>query len=155
MTHNNTRAFFPHLSPDIIYKIVNVCTYCVFWRTNNKILLSFHQSVLFFVSFFRGNIRVMYRYLQDNITQTYKMYIYIYKYVNICIYTVYIYAGHCNTALNWWSYRESILTILVFVLFFTSEPLLPVTNTHTRALPTARPRASSLFLSVCYFNRCL
>lgn len=68
------------------------------------------------------------------------MYIY-----SIFIY-IFIYAGHCNTALNWCSYRESVLTTSVFV--FTFKPLLPV----TKNLLTSNPRACSLYLIYALFH---
>lgn len=67
----------------LIYNIPTVFTYCVSWRTNNKIL-SRHLRFCFYQS----NKGVTYCYLQrQQHTNTRDIYIYIY-------------AGHCNTAFN-------------------------------------------------------
>lgn len=49
--HTITLGLFFSLSlpPQTLFTIYwTLCTYCVSWRTNNKILFSFHQSVFFF-----------------------------------------------------------------------------------------------------------
>lgn len=77
--HTITLELFFHLSPDIIYMIPNVCTYCVFWRTNNKILLFFSSVcfVLFFVGFFfssgkhQSNVPIFTRQNHTDIQEVY------------------------------------------------------------------------------------
>lgn len=84
------RLFITHKTPiccfflSLIYNILKICTYCVSWRTNNKILSLHLLFSLFSPCFSRANIGVTYCYLHGR------------QHTNIQD----IYAGHCNTAFN-------------------------------------------------------